>query len=266
MTPSRTGSRGAPPRRWAPRYYSGYAGGCEVAGGSHRELRTRRRVASVPVGSLIGLALCVVGIARPDRPAGRAEPPRVDLRPARQHRGRRRAAQRPGRPVPRQAPAGGDRAARRRRRHLAPVHRRERARRALLQPKWSRPRSCRWVFVGPALVLLGGLPRLPGGRHRSSAASRTTTAPVHARQLRRASTDPEFLEILRNNVLWLIVGTAGSVGLGLLIAGLFDRVRRESLAKIFIFLPLAISLVGASVIWTLRLRLAARRASRSTGS
>ena len=37
--------------------------------------------------------------------------------------------------------------------------------------------------------------------------------------------------------------------LGLLIAGLFDRVRREALAKTFVFLPLAISLVGASVIW-----------------
>ena len=65
--------------------------------------------------------------------------------------------------------------------------------------------------------------------------------------------------ILRNNVIWLIVGTGGSVVLGLIIAGLFDRIRREALAKTFVFLPLAISLVGASVIWTLRLRLAARR-------
>jgi alpha-glucoside transport system permease protein len=46
------------------------------------------------------------------------------------------------------------------------------------------------------------------------------------------------------------VGTAGSVLFGLLIAGLVDRVKRESLAKTFIFLPYAISLVGASVIWS----------------
>ena len=46
-----------------------------------------------------------------------------------------------------------------------------------------------------------------------------------------------------------MVGVAGSVGLGLLIAALVDRVKRESIAKTFIFLPLAISLVGASVIW-----------------
>ncbi len=62
-------------------------------------------------------------------------------------------------------------------------------------------------------------------------------------------TTPPFLAIFRNNIIWLVVGTPGSVGLGLLIAGLVDRVRREALAKTFIFLPLAISLVGASVIW-----------------
>ena len=60
---------------------------------------------------------------------------------------------------------------------------------------------------------------------------------------------PPFLEILRNNVLWLLIGTSGSVGLGLLTAALFDRIRREALAKVFVFLPLAISLVGATVIW-----------------
>jgi alpha-glucoside transport system permease protein len=58
-----------------------------------------------------------------------------------------------------------------------------------------------------------------------------------------------FLEILRNNVIWLLVATSGSVGLGLLVAALFDRIRREALAKVFIFTPLAISLVGATVIW-----------------
>ena len=36
---------------------------------------------------------------------------------------------------------------------------------------------------------------------------------------------------------------------GLVFAGLFDRIRRESIAKTIVFLPLAISLVGASVIW-----------------
>jgi alpha-glucoside transport system permease protein len=58
------------------------------------------------------------------------------------------------------------------------------------------------------------------------------------------------LEILRNNAIWLVVATGGSVGLGLLVAALFDRIRREALAKVFVFTPLAISLVGATVIWS----------------
>jgi alpha-glucoside transport system permease protein len=61
--------------------------------------------------------------------------------------------------------------------------------------------------------------------------------------------EPEFVAILRNNVVWLLLGTVGSVALGLVVAGLFDRIRRESVAKTLVFLPLAISLVGASVIW-----------------
>ncbi len=64
-----------------------------------------------------------------------------------------------------------------------------------------------------------------------------------------AFTDPDMHIAFRNNILWLVVGTTFSVSMGLLIATLVDRIRRESLAKSFIFLPLAISFVGASVIW-----------------
>ena len=64
-----------------------------------------------------------------------------------------------------------------------------------------------------------------------------------------AFTSPDMRVAFRNNLLWLIIGTGGSVAIGLLIATLVDRVKREALAKSFIFLPLAISFVGASVIW-----------------
>ena len=47
-----------------------------------------------------------------------------------------------------------------------------------------------------------------------------------------------------------MVLTALTVGLGLLIAVLVDRVRYETVAKSVIFVPLAISMVAASVIWT----------------
>lgn len=61
--------------------------------------------------------------------------------------------------------------------------------------------------------------------------------------------DADVQRALVNNLIWLVVATGGSVGLGLLIAQLFDRVKREALAKTFVFLPLALSMVGASVIW-----------------
>lgn len=62
-------------------------------------------------------------------------------------------------------------------------------------------------------------------------------------------TNDSTLDALKNNVLWLVLLTAFSVGLGLLIAVLVDRVRWESIAKSAIFIPLAISMVAASVIW-----------------
>lgn len=54
---------------------------------------------------------------------------------------------------------------------------------------------------------------------------------------------------LRNNVLWIVLLTLFTVGLGLFIAVLVDRVRYETVAKSVIFVPLAISMVAAGVIW-----------------
>lgn len=62
-------------------------------------------------------------------------------------------------------------------------------------------------------------------------------------------TDPSMLIALRNNVIWLVVFTAITVGLGLVIAVITERVPYESVAKGIIFLPMAISFVGAGVIW-----------------
>jgi alpha-glucoside transport system permease protein len=64
-----------------------------------------------------------------------------------------------------------------------------------------------------------------------------------------AFSDPGFLIILRNNLLWMIIVPLVSVVVGLVFAGLVDRIRLESLSKSFVFMPLAISFVGAAVIW-----------------
>jgi alpha-glucoside transport system permease protein len=62
-------------------------------------------------------------------------------------------------------------------------------------------------------------------------------------------TSPNMLTILKNNLLWLVLGTTATITLGLIIAVLVDRVRFESQIKAAIFVPMAISLVGAGVIW-----------------
>jgi alpha-glucoside transport system permease protein len=58
-----------------------------------------------------------------------------------------------------------------------------------------------------------------------------------------------MLIAFRNNLLWLVIFTAFTVSLGLIFAVIFDRVRYEPIVKSIIFLPMAISFVGAGVIW-----------------
>lgn len=62
-------------------------------------------------------------------------------------------------------------------------------------------------------------------------------------------TNPDMTTALRNNALWLLVMVPVTVALGLLIAVLADRVKYEALAKSIIFLPAAISFIGAGIIW-----------------
>jgi alpha-glucoside transport system permease protein len=56
-------------------------------------------------------------------------------------------------------------------------------------------------------------------------------------------------EAFRNNLMWIIFGSTFSVLFGLIIAVLADRSKFEKIAKSLIFLPMAISFVGASIIW-----------------
>lgn len=102
-----------------------------------------------------------------------------------------------------------------------------------------------WVFVGPALALLAVYLVIPAVLTIVT----SFTAKGGLSNWTWALTDPAMWATYRNNIIWLIIGTAGAVGLGLLIAGLVDRVKHESMVKTLVFIPLAISLVGASVIW-----------------
>jgi alpha-glucoside transport system permease protein len=58
-----------------------------------------------------------------------------------------------------------------------------------------------------------------------------------------------WLSSYGNNIKWILVMVTGTVGIGLLFAVLADRVKYEALSKAIIFMPMAISFVGAGVIW-----------------
>jgi alpha-glucoside transport system permease protein len=66
---------------------------------------------------------------------------------------------------------------------------------------------------------------------------------------RYAITNPEMTQALRNNAMWLLLVVPATIIMGLIIAVLADKVRYESLAKSIIFMPAAISFIGAGIIW-----------------
>lgn len=62
-------------------------------------------------------------------------------------------------------------------------------------------------------------------------------------------TQPDFQIILLNTLAWVVAVPLLSTVFGLLYAVLVDRTRFEKFAKTLVFLPMAISFVGASIIW-----------------
>ncbi|MDA3811603.1 MAG: sugar ABC transporter permease [Spirochaetaceae bacterium] len=107
-----------------------------------------------------------------------------------------------------------------------------------------------FVFAGPAVLLLFWALVLPTLRtFRLSFLDATGTKFVFLENYKFAFTDPIMLESFRNNLLWMFFGTFFCVSLGLIISVLADRNKYEKLIKSLIFMPMAISFVGAGVIW-----------------
>jgi alpha-glucoside transport system permease protein len=118
-----------------------------------------------------------------------------------------------------------------------------------LPTEWAR-RLQPFGFVGPALAILAWFLAIPTFRTLYlSVMDANSFNFVGLSNYAYAFTNRIMLEAFGNNLLWLIFGTSLSVGLGLLIAVLADRSRFESVYKAIIFMPMAISFVGAGVIW-----------------
>ncbi len=120
-----------------------------------------------------------------------------------------------------------------------------------LPDKWS-DRLKPWVFAGPATVFISIFLVYPTlVTIYGSLYDRVGEQFIGFANYTSLLTDPAFYDTILNTVLWLAVVPAMAVVIGLLVAVLADRVgpRTEKISKSLIFLPMAISMVGASTIW-----------------
>lgn len=111
-----------------------------------------------------------------------------------------------------------------------------------------------FIFVGPAMVILAWFLAWPAvrtfyislfGRDGPAGGEFVGLANYVA-----VFTDRLMREAFRNNIfMWMLIATPLTVAFGLLVAVLSDRSKFERVSKSLIFMPMAISFVGASVIW-----------------
>ena len=118
-----------------------------------------------------------------------------------------------------------------------------------LPVKWTQ-RLQPFIFIGPALLMLTWALVLPTIRTIIASFFNESGAKfIGFKNFIYVFTNPAMLTVFRNNMLWIVFGTSFTVAAGLLVAVLADRSRFETAAKTLIFLPMAISFVGAGVIW-----------------
>jgi alpha-glucoside transport system permease protein len=121
-----------------------------------------------------------------------------------------------------------------------------------LAPRRIRNRVAVLVFAGPALLLITVGLIIPairtlifsfkGSESQSWVGWANFSWVIH---------DPDIRIVLRNTVLWIAIAPIVATGAGLGLAVLIDKMKRESIPKSLIFAPMAVSFVGASIIWGL---------------
>ena len=111
-----------------------------------------------------------------------------------------------------------------------------------------------YAFVLPGLALVALMLIYPTFQTVNySFANSDSTAYIGLQNYRTIFSDSAFWTAIGNNVLWLLIVPAVVVGLGVIVAVLADKLSAlgEKVAKSLIFLPMAISFVGAAAIWGL---------------
>ncbi|MFW6387739.1 MAG: carbohydrate ABC transporter permease [bacterium] len=121
-----------------------------------------------------------------------------------------------------------------------------------LLPEGPRDKLLPYVFMGPAVLVLGFYLVYPTlNTTYLSFMDNFGNQFVGLENYIYIFSNPAMLVVLRNTLLWVLLVPTIATALGLLIAVITDRFRpgAEKLVKSLVFLPMAISFVGASVIW-----------------
>ncbi|MGB0497817.1 MAG: carbohydrate ABC transporter permease [Rubricella sp.] len=107
-----------------------------------------------------------------------------------------------------------------------------------------------WLFLLPAMLALGLYLVYPViGSFLRSLYNRAGDEFVGLGNYVNLFSSPEFQTAFFNNILWALVVPAASTFFGLVAAQLTDKLSWGNIAKSLIFMPMAISFVGASLIW-----------------
>jgi alpha-glucoside transport system permease protein len=119
-----------------------------------------------------------------------------------------------------------------------------------------------WLYLLPALIVMTTFIVYPGlntfylsFRNKNNTGWASENCLIDApcwgifENYRYALTSNIMLTAFLNNLKWILIMVSGTVIVGMLIALLADRVRYEPIAKSVVFLPMAISFVGAGIIW-----------------
>jgi alpha-glucoside transport system permease protein len=115
------------------------------------------------------------------------------------------------------------------------------------------PKVPRWVtvvgFLGPAVLLIVGGLIYPAILTIITSFQNVSGDFVALDNYETVFTTPNFRTVLFNTALWVVLVPLFATGFGLMYAVLVDRAFGEKFAKTLVFLPMAISMVGASIIW-----------------
>jgi alpha-glucoside transport system permease protein len=116
-------------------------------------------------------------------------------------------------------------------------------------PKRSRDYFQLAAFIGPAILLLIAGLIYPVVRTTTLAFFSRTGDPVGFDNFVWAFTQPDAIRTLVNTVIWVVLVPTIATSVGLAYAVFIDKSRGEKFFKALVFMPMAISFVGAGIIW-----------------